>query len=67
MTSNQHYLTLDKYERGVMIKALSKFRDSLISKHHPTDLVDELIIKTADVSKKKFRVIERMSSCHEER
>lgn len=46
-------LTVDKYERGILIHALNDMRTELIEEERPTDVVDELIIKTIDAPKKK--------------
>ncbi len=60
MKEEKYYLDLDKYEHGVIIKSLSDFRNDLIEENRSTDIVDELILKTADAPKKKFKVIEKV-------
>lgn len=67
MREEKYHLALDKYEHGVMINALNELRSDQINEHRPTDVVDELIIKTAHAPKKKFTVIEKPCRCHEER
>ena len=41
-------LTMDKYERGVLIRALNDLRTGLIDVDKPTEVVDELLLKTID-------------------
>lgn len=59
MKEEKYYLDLDKYEHGVIIKSLNTLRNDLIEEDRSTDIVDELILKTADAPKKKFKVIEK--------
>lgn len=48
-------LTLDKYEHGVVINALNEMRNDLIEEERPTDIVDEVLLKTIDAPTKKVR------------
>lgn len=48
-------LTLDKYEHGVVINALNEMRNDLIGEDRPTDIVDEILLKTIDAPMKKVR------------
>lgn len=48
-------LTLDKYEHGVVINALNEMRNDLIGDDRPTDIVDEILLKTIDAPVKKVR------------
>ena len=48
-------LTLDKYEHGVVINALNEMRNDLIGEDRPTDIVDEILLKTIDAPVKKVR------------
>lgn len=48
-------LTLDKYEYGVVINALNEMRNDLIGEDRPTDIVDEILLKTIDAPVKKVR------------
>ena len=41
-------LTLDPYQHGVVINALNELRNDLIEDKRPTDIVDEVLIKTID-------------------
>lgn len=49
-------LTLDKYEHGVVINALNEMRNDLIGEDRPTDIVDEILLKTIDAPVKKVRL-----------
>jgi hypothetical protein len=46
-------ITVDKYERGILIHALNDMRTDLIGEERPTDAVDELLMKTIDAPRKK--------------
>ena len=48
-------LMLDKYEHGVVINALNEMRNDLIGEDRPTDIVDEVLLKTIDAPVKKVR------------
>ena len=48
-------LMLDKYEHGVVINALNEMRKDLIGEERPTDIVDEVLLKTIDAPVKKVR------------
>lgn len=48
-------LTLDKYEHGVVINALNEMRNDLIEEERPTDIVDEVLLKTIEAPTKKVR------------
>ena len=45
-------LTLDPYQHGVVINALNELRNDLIEDKRPTDIVDEVLIKTIDAPSK---------------
>ena len=51
----KHILKLDRYEHGVVINALNEMRNGLIGEERPTDIVDEIILKTIDAPVKKVR------------
>lgn len=59
MKQEKYYLDLDRYEHGVVIKSLNRYRNELLRQERTTDVVDELILKTAEAPRKKFRVIEK--------
>lgn len=48
-------LELDRYEHGVVINALNDFRNDLIDEERPTDIVDEVLLKTIDAPSKKVK------------
>ena len=48
-------LALDPYEHGVVINALNDMRNDLIGEDRPTDIVDEILLKTIDAPTKKVR------------
>lgn len=48
-------LALDKVEHGVVINALNEMRNDLLDEERPTDIVDEVLLKTIDAPKKKVR------------
>ena len=48
-------LTLDKYEHGVVINALNEMRNDLIEEERPSDIVDEVLLKTIDAPSKKVK------------
>ncbi len=48
-------LELDRYEHGVVINALNEMRNDLIGESRPTDIVDELLLKTIDAPTKKVK------------
>lgn len=49
-------LELDKYEHGVVINALNEMRNDLMEEERPTDIVDEVLLKTIDAPTKKVRI-----------
>ena len=49
-------LELDRYEHGVVINALNEMRNDLIVESRPTDIVDELLLKTIDAPTKKGKI-----------
>ena len=48
-------LELDRYEHGVVINALNDMRNDLIGEVRPTDIVDEILLKTIDAPTKKVK------------
>lgn len=48
-------VALDPYEHGVVINALNDMRNDLIEDDRPTDIVDEILLKTIDAPTKKVR------------
>lgn len=48
-------LALDRYEHGVVINALNEMRNGLLEAQRPTDIVDEVLLKTIDAPQRKVR------------
>ena len=48
-------LALDQYEHGVVINALNEMRNDLLEEQRPTDIEDEVLLKTIDAPVKKVR------------
>lgn len=46
-------LKLDHEEQGIVIRALNGLRNDLIQEEHPTEAVDELLLKAIQVREKK--------------
>ena len=65
MKEERYHLTLDRYDKNIVINALNTLRTQQIQEERPTDPVDELISKVAPAPTKKVRVVP--CSCHEER
>jgi len=51
-------ITLDEYERNILIRALNDLRTSLLKEKRSTDAVDELMVKIYDARLKNVRVAE---------
>lgn len=56
MQKQKYYIAVDEYERRIIINSLNNLRNKLIAEGRYTDAVDELIIKFAHASIKKFRI-----------
>ena len=65
MKEERYHLTLDRYDKNIVINALNTLRTQQIQEERPIDPVDELISKVAHAPTKKVRVVP--CSCHEER
>ena len=51
-------ITLDDYERNLIIRALNDLRNSQLQERRPTDAVDELMVKVYEARKKRSLVAE---------
>ena len=51
----KRFLTLDKYEHGVVVNALNEMRNDLLEEQRSTDIVDEVLLKAIDAPTKKVR------------
>ena len=56
MIQNYH-LALDDAERRLLIGSLNNLRNRLIVAGRYTDAVDEVLLKTIGVKRKKFKVV----------
>ena len=65
MKEERYHLTLDRYDKNIVINALNTLRTQQIQEERASDAVDELISKVAHAPTKKVRVVP--CSCHEER
>ena len=57
----KYIVSLDDYDKNIMIRALNDLRTSLIKEERPTDAVDELMIKVYEAKKKKILISEARS------
>lgn len=55
--SMKYYIALDNYERGTIINCLNEKRNKFIADEKYTDTVDEVLLKSLNAKKKKFKVI----------
>ena len=58
MKEERYHLTLDRYDKNIVINALNTLRTQQIQEERPTDPVDELISKVAHAPTKKVRVVQ---------
>ena len=57
MKEERYHLTLDRYDKNIVINALNTLRTQQIQEERPTDPVDELISKVAHGPTIKGRVV----------
>ena len=65
MKEERYHLTLDRYDKNIVINALNTLRTQQIQEERPTDPVDDLIIKVSEAPSRKVRVLP--CKCREER
>ena len=65
MKEERYHLTLDKYDKNIVLNALNTLRTQQIQEERPTQPVDELISRVAYAPTKKVKVAP--CKCHEER
>ncbi len=53
---SKYYIAIDDYEYSIIIESLNNLKNKLIADGGYTDAVDELIIKFAHTTIKKFRI-----------
>ena len=65
MKEERYHLTLDRYDKNIVINALNTLRTQQIQEERPTEPVDELISRVAYAPTEKVKVAP--CRCHEER
>jgi len=51
-------LTLDRYEHGLMVRALYDLRKQMLTENKPTEDIEDLLLKVIDAPrKKKWRIL----------
>jgi len=64
MREEKYHLTLDRYDKNIILNALSTMRNNQVRDERPTDPIDDLIIKVSSAPSKKNKSVR---DCHEER
>lgn len=59
MREERYYLAMDRYDRGIILRALNDLRNKQIQENRSLDAVNEVMIKVSEAKNRKFRVIER--------
>ena len=54
MGDTKRVLILDKYDHKLLINTLYEKRNELIKENKPTDLIDEMLLKTVDAPEKRI-------------
>ena len=57
MKDKKYYITLDDFERRVVVNCMNEMRNSLIEDGKCTDNLDELLLKIIRSKQKKLKVI----------
>lgn len=57
MRDKKYYISLDDFERRVVVNCLNEMRNNLIVNGKYTDAVDEVLLKIIGAKQKKFKVI----------
>ncbi len=57
MRDKKYYISLDDFERRVVVNCLNELRNRLIADGKCTDAVDEVLLKIIGAKQKKFKVI----------
>ena len=61
MKNTKYHIYLNSEERCLLISSLNDLRNRLIAEGKYTDLVDEVMIKTANAKIKKINVVSKCS------
>ena len=65
MKEERYHIALDRYDKNIVLNALTTLRNQQVREERPTDPVDELIIKVSEAPSRKVRVLP--CKCREER
>ena len=57
MKDKKYYITLDDFERRVVVNCMNEMRSSLIGDGKCTDTLDEVMLKIIRSKQKKLKVI----------
>ena len=57
MKEKKYYITLDDFERRVVVNCMNEMRNSLIEAGKFTDTLDEVMLKVIRSKQKKLKVI----------
>ena len=56
MRNQKYYISIDEYERRIIISSLNNLRNKLIADGRYTDAVDDILVKVINAPIKKFKV-----------
>lgn len=59
MKDKKYYITLDDFERRVVVNCMNEMRNKLISDGKETDTLEEVLLKIIRSKQKKLKVIYR--------
>lgn len=65
MKEERYHIALDRYDKNIVLNALTTLRNQQVKEERPTDPVDELIETVAHAPTRKVRVMP--CKCREER
>ena len=57
MKDKKYYITLDDFERRVVVNCMNEIRNSLIEDGKCTDTLDEVLLKVIHSKQKKLKVV----------
>ena len=57
MKDKKYYITLDDFERRVVVNCMNEMRNKLISDGKETDTLEEVLLKIIRSKQKKLKVI----------
>ena len=59
MKDKKYYITLDDFERRVVVNCMNEMRNKLIADGKYTDALDEVLLKIIRSKQKKLKVVYR--------